>query len=97
MQPEMWAFLGVIAATTIPAWLNFLNGRKNRTDVIAISKAVNHTPEGGPTLVERVTWIEQETSAHRLWETEACTSIAHQVGTTLPPYPEIPPRKGATK
>ncbi len=94
MNHELWVFLGVVAATTVPAWLNYLNGRKNRHDVIAINRAVNHSPEGSPTLVERVGCIERETAAHRLWEKQAFTTIAAQVGCTLAPYPELPNREG---
>lgn len=88
MNHEAWVFAGVVAATTVPAWLAYLNGRRNRTDVIAINRAVNHRPEGSPTLVERVGIIETETAAHRLWEKHAFTTIATQVGCTLPPYPD---------
>jgi hypothetical protein len=89
-----WGFLGVLVANAVILAGLFLRQGKQSYKVDQINKAVNHQPEGSPTLVERVGTVEQlaaelaeETAAHRTWEHKAFTAIAEQIGVTLPPLP----------
>lgn len=92
MSDGAWGFAGV-ALTAVVALL-VQQGRTLR-QTKQINRAVNHQPSDAPTLVERVGSIEARTEVieeqhvlHRQWEQEAFSAIAHQIGTTLPPYPE---------
>jgi hypothetical protein len=83
-----WGFLGVLVAQVVILAGLWFNWHRVRRDVVEINHAVNHRPEGAPTLVERVGIIEAETLAHRTWEREAFTALSRHVGFVLPPYPE---------
>jgi hypothetical protein len=83
-----WGFLGIaITQLVIFAALFVRSGRTGR-EVSQINRAVNHQPDGSPTLVERVGRIEDETIAHRRWEHEAFSAIATEIGVTLPDHPK---------
>ena len=58
------------------------------TGVAQVNRAVNHVPEGSPTLVQRVT-REAETNRKRWdWTCESVTAIGREVGATLQSPPE---------
>jgi protein-L-isoaspartate O-methyltransferase len=90
-----WGFFGIFvtaAASIIVALIAVLR-RQGRmlVSVSEIGRAVNHQGDEAPTLIERVIAVEasqQQSVAHRKWETEAFTILAHHVGCQLPPYPE---------
>lgn len=88
MSEGAWGFLGLLVAQSVALTALLINARRTRQDVKQVNRAVNHQPEGAPTLVERVGRIEKETSAHRTWEHAAFHALARHVGCELPPSPE---------
>lgn len=83
-----WGFLGVLVANAVILAGLFVRSGRTSTAVGQINRAVNHQPEGSPTLVERVGRIETETTAHRHWEHLAFNAIADEIGVELPPHPK---------
>jgi hypothetical protein len=86
-----WAFLGVLVANAVLLFGLFYRQSGMRVAVDQINTAVNHQPEGDPTLIERVITLElqaQNGHLHRDWEREAFQLLAHEVGAHLPEYPD---------
>lgn len=90
-----WAFLGVLITQAVIFAGLFVRSTRTGRDVAQINRAVNHQPDGSPTLVERVgrieartEVIESDTKAHRDWEHSAFSAIADQIGVALPPHPK---------
>jgi hypothetical protein len=87
------AIIALIAnAAMLGALLIRQGGAKKSLDQINL--AVNHSKKGSPTLVQRVTTIEerteqfeQDTTKHRDWEHRVFASLAAHVGFALPPFP----------
>ena len=89
-----WAVVmaaGVTGALSSPVLLTVLMRRqaKDSKQITAVNNAVNHVPEGSFTLIQRVSRIEQDTVVHREWVHGELTTVANQVGSSLPPRPEV--------
>lgn len=78
----------IVAALIAPTWLGWWNSRKTVRHAAQINRAVNHVPDGEPTLIERVVHLEAEVDQHRRWERSAFGALAHHVGCELPPHPD---------
>ena len=70
--------------------------RKVSVAVAQINTAVNHQESSAPTLIERVIQLEHHrkiaertTANHLAWMDSALTSIATQVGCTIPEAPHV--------
>jgi hypothetical protein len=75
------------------AWM----GKTIKREVKQVNRAVNHVPNGTPSLIQRVMTLEQtvdEIAAygkrHREWTVNALTLIADDTGITLTPPEEQP-------
>lgn len=90
----------VVLAASVPAlgafllgWLNLRRQVLASSQITQINNAVNHQPSSAPTLIHRVLVIERNISEHAEWSHEALSTIATQVGCSLPPSPIIDSRK----
>lgn len=88
-----WTVVGILVTTTIAPIAVAVVGRilnskisTVQTEVTTIGKAVNHVPEGEPTLVKRVSSIEQENKNYRAYEMQVFQLLAEQLGVELPKY-----------
>jgi hypothetical protein len=100
MVADVQSFAVVLAAS-IPAlgafllgWLNLRRQVLASSQITQINNAVNHQPSSAPTLIHRVLIIERNIADHAEWSHEALSTIASQVGCTLPPSPIVESRKG---
>lgn len=67
-----------------------VEARGAHVNAFAANHAVNNTPPGAPTLVQRVGDLEvhaQCQTDHTRWQTAAVETIAEQIGVELPPPP----------
>lgn len=87
ISDSAWGFWGLLVTQTCALVALLINARRTRRGVDQVNRAVNHQPEGMPTLVERVGRIETEAAAHRSWEAKVFDAIGSQLGIDLPPPP----------
>jgi hypothetical protein len=87
----MWGFFAAVVTNAVILIGLYVRQGKQRTVLDQVNRAVNHQPEGSPTLVERVVAVEErteqlatETVAHRAWEHRVFAALAHHVGFNLP-------------
>lgn len=85
------AVIATSSVTVIVAILSCITAirvARIETGVAQVNRAVNHVPEGSPTLVQRVT-KEAETNAKRWdWTCESVTAIGREVGAVLQSPPQ---------
>jgi hypothetical protein len=60
----------------------------SRRAIQQINRAVNHRPNGEPTLIQRVARLEQNSSLHAEWSAQVLVAVAEQVGVDIPARPE---------
>jgi len=81
--------IALILAATVPAvgafllgWLNLRRQVASHAQITQINNAVNHQPHNAPTLISRVSKIE-ENMLDPQWLQESLATIANQVGCQL--------------
>lgn len=83
-----WGFMAALVANAVALLGVYVKQRRVGVEVTATNRAVNHTPAGSPTLVERVGSLETDAADHRRWEHAAFAALATHVGCILPPHPQ---------
>lgn len=68
------------------------NAKKARVVAESTNNAVNHVPEGTPTLIQQVQEhgrILQKHGAYHEWQTDVLREVARQAGVVVPPLPAV--------
>ncbi len=91
MHGGMIGFFSTGDAAVIVAVLSLTGtwvAARNRKAIQQINRAVNHRPNGEPTLIQRVVRLEQNSSLHAEWSAQVLVAVAEQVGVDIPARPE---------
>jgi hypothetical protein len=89
----LWAVVMLILGA-LSTW-TALKVAKISRGVASVERSVNHVAHGSPTLIQRVTRMEDASEARWGWTADSVESIAREVGAELPPKPPTPTHEEA--
>jgi len=80
-----WGVVGILIAQLGGIVVLLIKLARTSEQVRQVNRAVNHVKPGEPTLIQRVTDLEQQQARHRDWTHQSMCAIAHQLGVRLTP------------
>lgn len=89
-----WQFAGVLvvqATVVFGIWYAAHNARRARKVAESTNEAVNHVPEGTPTLIQQVQHhghVLRKIEAHQEWQAGVLLEVARQAGVAVPALPQ---------
>lgn len=88
-----WQFAGVVVVqltVVFGIWYAAHNARRARKVIESTNEAVNHVPEGTPTLIQQVLhhgMVLRKIEAHQQWQAGVLLEVARQAGVVVPALP----------